>query len=288
MLQYYVKPHKHSIFENNQLPQLLYITNTEGMQDYFPRMMHKHDDHLEIVFIEKGNGNHIINGTKYDTQEGDILIFNRGIIHDEMAQLNSDMVVYCCGIGNLHIKGMEENCLFDISAPAVIPSGQYKEDINLLFNMMFRHVKQHKDEAIERCHYLLCALINIIASLPREPIKSLFYKKLTLVDQVKNYLEQHYAEPITLDFLSQRFKVSSSYLSHLFKDETKFSPIQYLNRLRIGEAQSLLMTTNQSITQIAIAVGYENITYFSLAFTKATGISPSAYRTFWIGNTEVR
>lgn len=53
------------------------------MQQNFPRVLHKHDDRLEIVFIVKGRGIHLIVHTKPD----DILIFNRDIIHDEMSEL---------------------------------------------------------------------------------------------------------------------------------------------------------------------------------------------------------
>ncbi|TCP94746.1 hypothetical protein EDC44_11549 [Cricetibacter osteomyelitidis] len=58
-------------------------------------MMHKHENHLEIVFVAKERGNHIIGSTKYETRERDILIFNRGVVHDEIAQVNSDMPTYC-------------------------------------------------------------------------------------------------------------------------------------------------------------------------------------------------
>ncbi|MFY1027372.1 AraC family ligand binding domain-containing protein [Actinobacillus seminis] len=63
------------------------------MQQNFPRVLHKHDDRLEIVFIVKGRGIHLIGDVKYHTKPDDILIFNRDIIHDEMSELNSDMVV---------------------------------------------------------------------------------------------------------------------------------------------------------------------------------------------------
>lgn len=287
MLQYYVKAYKESIFVNNRLPQLLYITNTEEMKNYFPRMLHKHDDHLEIVFITKGQGNHLIGGVKYDTCAGDILIFNPGVIHDETAQVNSDMVTYTCGISNLHIKGMDKNSLFDISAPAVISSGKHKDIIEKILDIMFFHIKVNANNAHEICHYLLSSLLTIIVELPRDPVYPFFNKNRTLISQVKHYIEQHYAENLSLSDIAGRFNVSTYHLSRLFKEQTNFSPIQYLNRCRIGEAQSLLMTTNYSITKIASLVGYENINYFSTAFTKMTGIPPSIYRTLWIGKSRL-
>lgn len=282
MLKHRNNANKSLIFENNRLPQLLYVTNTEGMTKYFPRMLHKHDDRLEIVFIAKGYGRHIIGDTKYDTKEGDILIFNQNVIHDETAQLNSEMVTYCCGITNLKIKGMEPNCLFDMTSPAVISSGNHQKTIETILDMMFSYIKREERNAREFSNYLLFSLLTLIVGLPRATVRNIFYKKLTLVDQVKNYLEQHYAENLSLEQLAHRFKVSSSYLSHLFKQETKFSPIQYLNRRRIGEAQSLLMTTNYSITQIALLVGYENTNYFSTVFSKMSGITPTQYRLLWL------
>lgn len=283
MLQYFLEENKFSIFENNRLPQLLYLCNTETMQQNFPRALHKHDDRLEIVFIVKGRGVHLIGDVKYHTKAGDILIFNRDVIHDEMAEVNSDMVVYCCGIKELHIKGMEKNRLFDIDSPAVISSGDKHDMIEQLLAIMFLQIKENGNKASETCRYLLSTLLTLIIKLPRETIKTIPYKKLTLVEQVKQYLDAHYAENITLDNLAFRFNLSPYYLSHLFKQETHFSPIHYLIRRRIGEAQSLLTYTNYSISKIAGLVGYDNANYFSTLFTKMIGISPSLYRTSWVG-----
>lgn len=283
MLQYFLEETKHSVFEQNRLPQLLYLCNTEAMRQNFPRVLHKHDDRLEIVFIVKGSGSHLIGDTRYQTKAGDILIFNRDVIHDEMAELNSDMVVYCCGINHLKIKGMEENRLFDISSPAVIASGDKWEIIEKTLDTMFLHVRDNFAAANENCRYLLASLLTTIIRLPRERMKPLTYKPLTLVEQVKHYIDFHYQEDLRLEDIARRFNVNPYYLAHLFKEQTNFSPIQYMIRRRVGEAQSLLINTNHSITRIASLVGYDNANYFSTLFSKMIGISPSLYRASWIG-----
>ena len=193
------------------------------------------------------------------------------------------MVTYTCGITNLHVKGMDKNQLFDNPTSAVISSGKHHKIIEKILDIMFFHIKSNVLNAHEICHYLLSSLLTLIVELPRKNIFSLWPKNLTLIDQVRHYIEQNYAENLSLNDIAKRFNVSAYYLSRLFKDQTDFSPIQYLNRRRIGEAQSLLMTTNYGIAQIASLVGYENINYFSTAFTKMTGISPTMYRTLWIG-----
>ncbi|MGV6988075.1 AraC family transcriptional regulator [Testudinibacter sp. P80/BLE/0925] len=283
MLQYFVKENKHSIFENNCLPQLLYLCNTETMKDYFPRLLHKHNDRLEIVFIVKGKGNHLIGNEKYQTQAGDILIFNQDVLHDEVAEIGSDMTVYCCGINNLKIKGKKINHLLELDYPAVLPAGDYAEDINAILGIMDSQIRQNPNTATETCRYLLASLITIISNIPRRNIQANKNNELMLIHQVKRYIDSHYWENISLSSIARQFNVSPYYLSHLFKQGSGFSLIQYMLRRRIGEAQSLLINTGYSITQISTLVGYDNINYFSTIFTKMTGISPTAYRTYWIG-----
>lgn len=68
--------------------------------------------------------------------------------------------------------------------------------------------------------------------------------------------------------MGEALHISPYYLSHVFKQMSGYSPVQYLLRRRIGEAQTLLITTDLSITRIAEMVGYDTQSYFNLRFTK--------------------
>lgn len=285
MLQYFLEQNKKSVFEHDRLPRLLYLCNTETMQQNFPRVLHKHEDRLEIVFIVKGRGKHLIGKTNYQTKEGDILIFNQNVLHDETAELNSDMVVYCCGIKDLHIKGMDKNCLFD-SAAVVLPSGNKRKIIEKTLDMMWLHITENPHHADENCRYLLASLLALIIRLPRQNIITLTYHKPTVIEQVKDYIDLHYADDLSLTNLACRFNMNPYYLAHLFKRQIGFSPIQYMIRRRIGEAQSLLINTHHSITRIATLVGYTNANYFSTLFSNMIGVSPTAYRASWVGKPQ--
>lgn len=283
MLQYFTKSYKKSIFVNNQLPQLLYVCNTETMKQNFPRVLHKHDDRLEFVFIVRGEGEHLIDGCKYKTKAGDILVFNSNVLHDERSAVNSDMVVFCCGINKLYLNGLEKNCLLDANSPAVLSSGKQHENIKKLLETLFTYVKDGNNEMNEICHYLLASLICIIQKLPQKTPHFSVHKPQSLIDSVKDYLDSHFAEDVELSTLAQRFQMSQFHLSRQFKEKFNFSPIQYLIRRRMGEAQSFLINTNYSVTKIAHLVGYDNVNYFSTQFSKMVGVSPSAYRLSWVG-----
>ena len=96
--------------------------------------------------------------------------------------------------------------------------------------------------------------------------------------QIKEYLDQNYTSPITLDSLSETVYISKHYLSHLFKEQTGVSPIKYLTAKRMEKACQLLLETSRPVSEISKAVGYENPLYFSQVFKRIYGISPAKYR----------
>lgn len=246
--------------------------------------MHMHDDVIEIIFIKEGNGTHIIDGRKYRIMKGDILIYNNGVLHDEYAESEADMSVFCCGITNVKVPGLPRNHLVSGEHSCVLHSGEHRSDIESLLEMMYLQISEEKPGAEEICSYLLCALIAIILQIPKENAALSKSEESELTNVIKAYIDEHYSEDITLQLLSQKFHISSYYLVHAFKKSTGFSPIQYIIRRRIGEAQSLLINTNDSVTKIAGTVGYDNMSYFTTLFSKIVGISPKKYRQHWTKN----
>ena len=102
-------------------------------------------------------------------------------------------------------------------------------------------------------------------------------EKLQVQAMVK-YIQEHYAQALTLQVLSGEFKMSESYISSLIKKRTGKGFSEHLMEIRIRKAQEYLRTTNDSIETIAERVGYPDYFYFTKVYKKATGISPAAYR----------
>ena len=96
--------------------------------------------------------------------------------------------------------------------------------------------------------------------------------------KIKSYIDSHYSENITLDFLSNLTYINKFHLVHLFTKEMGISPINYLINKRIDESKKLLSTTNYSIRDISSIVGFSNSSYFSQMFKKIAGISPKTFR----------
>ncbi len=97
----------------------------------------------------------------------------------------------------------------------------------------------------------------------------------------KQFIQEHYMETITLTDVAQHAGFTPSYLSTVFKQSVGKSFSDYLLDLRIQKAKELLKETDQTIYDIAAAVGYKNAKYFRKLFKKATGIRPSEYRNLY-------
>lgn len=284
MTQYFVNKDLNPKIESGSNPKMLYICDVDDTHTRFPRTMHMHHDMLEIVFIKEGNGSHMIGDRHYKTQKGDILIYNNGVLHDEYSNIDANMSVFCCGITGVKLAGLPKNHLVSKEQSYVLHSGEYASNIESLLEMMHLQISEKRPGAEEICSYLLCALITLILQIPQENFALSKSEESVLLSEIKSYIDEHYQEDITLNLLSQRFHISSYYLIHIFKKSIGFSPIHYIIRRRIGEAQSLLINTKDSITKIAGMVGYDNTSYFATLFSKTVGMSPKKYRDFWTEN----
>ncbi len=100
-----------------------------------------------------------------------------------------------------------------------------------------------------------------------------------LIDRIKDYIQNHFAENLTLAVLSERFYVSPVYLSRLFKRKTGTNFVEYLTTLRMEKAKTFLADPNLKIYNVAEMVGYENPRYFARLFRESTGYVPQEYRT---------
>lgn len=94
----------------------------------------------------------------------------------------------------------------------------------------------------------------------------------------KQYVFEHYQEPITLEKVCEVIGFSVSYFSSIFKKETGENFIRFLTRTRIERAKELLVQTNLPISEICTSVGYSDLKYFTQTFKRETDLTPGQYR----------
>lgn len=99
-----------------------------------------------------------------------------------------------------------------------------------------------------------------------------------VVSDAINIIDSEFTKNVTLEEIAKRVGVSSQYLSKIFKEETNQTFVEYLTNLRINRAKEIIQTSDQSIKQVGIMVGYKDPNYFSRIFRSVVGISPSDFR----------
>lgn len=98
------------------------------------------------------------------------------------------------------------------------------------------------------------------------------------IRQAKQYILNHYTEPITLEMVAERARFSSSYFSNLFKRETGTGFNEYVTKLRIERAKELLKNTGKNVKDVCTEVGYSDLKHFTAVFRKYTGLKPGEFR----------
>ncbi|ETI69923.1 transcriptional regulator, AraC family protein [Neobacillus vireti LMG 21834] len=261
-------------------PYLLSINAENRIQTRLARMMHVHDDRVEILQMQSGHGVHIIDGKEYKTKQGDILIYNAGAKHEEFADSENGMDILSCAIGNVCIKGLAPNVLFPKKYSPVIQNRGCYHEVGTLMGMLHTNFLS-RSPSTELEYHLLCSLLLTIREIVMREESEEEQKEQELGHLIQSYIDEHYIEDISLQDIADELNMNQYYISHAFKSTTGLSPMQYVIRRRIGEAQSYLLNTDKTVTEIAYIVGYNSASNFNNAFKKMIGMSPQRYRKLW-------
>lgn len=272
--------HPFSAFDNSQLPLLLYITRHAYTQEHMMRPLHRHDGIAELLLVVSGTGHYIVQNHTYVIRTGDIILYNAGELHEVMAEQEQHIETLCFGMSGLRLQGYAPEHLTQPGHWYVRTCAD--EQNGMLFGLcdtLHKHMRTLDSQSPdELCRYLLASIVLLALRQPEKPGELLDPREYALVTRIRGYIDAHYAESVTLADISKALCISPYYAAHLFKRVTGSSPIQYLIRRRIGEAQTLLIGSDYTATQIATMVGYDNTNYFNTVFSRMVGLSPIRYR----------
>lgn len=264
--------------------ELLYISKSKYGDDWHSTS-HSHP-FTEIFFITHGHGIMDIDDVIVSVKEGDLIIINPNCSHTEKSTSNSfDQLEYIVfGINNFALANGSIPCLgSEVEDPIYYKIMNFNNDKDVILNYLNNlvHEVENKDSNYELvCKSILTLFIIYISRNAKSNLLITTNPEKLNIEcvKIKNYIDSHYSENITLDILSSLSYVNKFHLVHLFTKQMGISPINYLINKRIEEAKNLLTTTNHSIGAISTIVGFSNSSYFSQMFKKTTGTSPSSYK----------
>ena len=274
-------------------PIELYKINKEHTR--FEMASHWHS-HVEIIRVICGELNIKLYNNEYIASGGDVIFVNSETVHGAVP--SQDCIYECIVLHTQMLSLKESSCNFFLEGilggEFLITEYHKSEDniffrrINELFEAMARLGEVSRDESF-KCTANKFAVLSALYSVFSAIIEMKLYssvsiselpkdKNLSKLKSVLSFIRSNYDKPITLSDMASVASMSPKYFCHFFKSMTRKTPVDYLVAYRVEKASRKLLANDMSVTEIAYASGFNDLSYFIKTFKKLKGQTPAAFR----------
>ncbi len=244
---------------------------------------HWHEE-LEIAYCLKGSARHFINGEILDEKPGHVIVTNSEFMHSIMPEakdsLPDEIVTYV-----LIIKPSFLKASFPAYSELYFSNKQTEasSEVRQIFEKIFKAENAdrtdmsflHTEALILELLYHLCYK----GVVKRKDVDNVNVQKdIERMKGVISFIKNHFREKISQAFVAERFYFSISYFSRYFKKIMGVSYSEFLMNYRLYKAESELVTTSNSIMDIAVNNGFADDRRFIISFKKKFGCTPLQYR----------
>lgn len=251
--------------------------------------------YIELIYCLNGEFSAWLNGKNYYFTKGDLLVISSNEVHEIYALSDSPSsyivikfepeILYNSLLDTFDTKYVFPFTL-DNTAPQKVFSYSeiYSTELpKLIHNILDEYSKKEYGFELavkaDICRIFLWILRHwndMGITIPHTD--SLYHEHIKSIQKVLEYLAEHYSEDVTAEDMAKLANLSYSYFSRVFKQIMNRSFNDYLNFIRITEAEKLLISTDKNITEIAVETGFSSSSYFIKVFDKYKKISPSQFR----------
>ena len=258
---------------------------------------HSHE-FMELAYIVKGTGEHQYNNGEYHMiSEGDVFIIEPDIEHAYRSGSDDPLLVYNVLFTSAFLKADIE-AMFSVTQfvdffyvePLFRNSVHFNARLTLrpqqqieMNSLVNRLILECKDKKIGYQILIKTRLIELFIFLSRcykeikSPTRSLSADE-NIMHNIIEFINRHFAQPLTLAQISQICGMSPSTFSIKFKQYIGQTFIEYRNEIRVRTAREALTKTNCKISTISQDMGFDDLSFFNKLFKKITGVSPGEYR----------
>ncbi len=261
-------------------------------QDYFTSPRHFHNEY-EIAYIEQSEGKLYVGNNIVDFKAGNLFVFAPKLIHSfknfkkisEKGTAKATIVLFNKEfLGDSFFGRKEAMLLSKLLANAEAGIKIFKpsrEVLNLMKKLSFNSgLKSILD---------LLTILDILSKnddyelLTARWVKKFYYKiSDSLIKDIVSFVEGNYADGDIFKRAVELSGMGTASFSRYFKNRTEKTFSQYLNEVRINNAQKMLINTNLDINEICSCCGYNSLSYFSRQFKQKNGISPHDFRNTYL------
>jgi AraC-like DNA-binding protein/quercetin dioxygenase-like cupin family protein len=293
------KPYPILSFNSNspEVPRISVICLPKGKGTIGP---HAHD-FFELVYIEEGEGLHWIGHQKFSTCAGDLCLIAPNEVHDLDGCKDCKVWIVAFEPDALTAERIAVNTLLTTSdsmliSSFLVPKGAsfVRHRLSSIENQRWKERLQQMAEELsvrktgfaETLRAMLMLLLIEIARLnPPGGGECLLYIQ-PLLTTVLQYIAKNYKQQISLSDVAQVVERSTAYLTDFVRRETGRTVLSWIVEYRMNEARRLLLTTDDSVQQIAAAIGYRDTGNFNRQFRKVHNVPAQIWRQkYWSANS---
>lgn len=237
---------------------------------------------LEFIYLRSGSANICINNQVFTVHAGDLIFCDSGDIHYSNSFELSHTIEFLIFDPRIITSGYQySNFPSPIISKETLKGLHLDREVSELFSQVAEELQQkeayYQDIVKAKIRTFWYLLRRKIPSSPTPVIQGSRSVLLNDLQKLLAYLEDHYAENITLEQAAQKMHFSHSHFSKTFKKLTGIHFVTYVNRVRIEHACDSIRNHTGKITEIALSCGFNNIRTFNRVFKEITGYTPSQF-----------
>ena len=235
-----------------------------------------------ILYITEGTGYANLGGQRVQLSAGTVMIFHPWQLRDYGFHRNKDSRSYYLHFNGYECEGLMKE--LDLEGKSIFDIGISLTLIRLLDDLIneFRVKNEHYEYM---CHSYLLAILTLISRKCSDTPRGSSEAQKRIME-ICRYIYENCGKIGSVSELAHLTHLSESRFTHLFSKTVGLSPKSYLLRAKIDMSKEPLANTDFSIAQIADTVGFKDQNYFSRAFKRLTGSSPTEYRQYFTEATK--
>ncbi|MCM1542737.1 MAG: AraC family transcriptional regulator [Blautia sp.] len=264
------------------------ITVKRGKRgDFSPKQSDHSHSYYELFFLLAGKCRFLLKDTVYYLEKGDLVFIVPKELHHAVYSRDGDCEILMIYFQKEHLNW---NLFSDGGAPyssqekmhsfmGSIPALYQEDFVRLLTRMQAESADIDQYSAgFMGCHLHEILLMLMRYSVMNEEEPQLLNSRDADILLATRYIYKNYRKPLSLEEVSAQAALSPTYFSKKFKQVTGMGFKEYLNFVRLKHAQTALLTTDNTITDIALENGFNDSNYFKDLFKKVYGKSPREFR----------
>lgn len=267
------------------MPGVLLYIRKRWLSTYFGMRAdcHWHEE-LELIYVLDGSMNYHVNGKQVRINASEGILVNSRVMHYGSSIDGEDCLFLCIlfhpgllkGSPVLYKKYVEpflDDRLWEFQKLSGEEDEGLSEQICRIWEISKNRGEAHEMEILGGIYALWPLLFKHFTDLSEALTGDMPPDVLTMRKLV-SYVHEHYAEAITLDELCRYGGVGKSTCFSLFKKHTSQSPMEFVNQYRLRTAANLLVTTDKTVTEVALSCGFNHHSYFTKQFRRVFGCTP--------------